>query len=106
MYSVEQIKKAMKGGRGCTFIDISVAPGARKTQIPSGFNEWRNTIEIKIKSQAKEGKANTEIIKKMEKIFDARVEIIKGLKSTSKTLKVYKDYGEVLKTLLKRFEEL
>jgi len=44
------------------FIDIEVSPNSNKFQI-SGFNEWRNRFEIRIKQVPQKGKANKENLK-------------------------------------------
>jgi hypothetical protein len=99
-------KDAVKKGKGFTIIEVNVIPSAKKTQIPSGYNEWRKAIEIRIKSQAKEGKANREIIKEMKRIFQSEVEIIKGERSNQKTLRVLRDYESVIKILEEKFRRL
>lgn len=48
------------------FIDIEVSPNSNKFQI-SGFNEWRNRFEIRIKQVPQKGKANKEIVKELSK---------------------------------------
>jgi|GEM_PF-2171933 len=48
-------------------------------------------ITIQTKAQAKEGKANKEIITKLKKILKSNVEIIKGQKSNKKTLLIEND---------------
>jgi hypothetical protein len=98
-------EKALKKGNGFTLIDVTVSAGAKEAKIPAGFNEWRKTIEIRVRSQAKEGKANNEIINEMKRIFQTDVEIVKGTKSNQKTLKVHTDYENVLQILRKRFEK-
>lgn len=67
------------------FIDIEVSPNSNKFQI-SGFNEWRNRFEIRIKQVPQKGKANKEIVKELSKIFNCDVSISKGEKSSQKTI--------------------
>ena len=70
------------------FIDIEVSPNFNKFQI-SGFNEWRNRFEIRIKQVPQKGKANKEIVKELSKIFNCDVSISKGEKSSQKTIVCY-----------------
>ena len=70
------------------FIDIEVSPNSNKFQI-SGFNEWRNRFEIRIKQVPQKGKANKEIVKELSKIFNCDVSISKGEKSSQKTIVCY-----------------
>lgn len=70
------------------FIDIEVSLNSNKFQI-SGFNEWRNRFEIRIKQVPQKGKANKEIVKELSKIFNCDVSISKGEKSSQKTIVCY-----------------
>ena len=69
-------------------IDIEVSPNSNKFQI-SGFNEWRNRFEIRIKQVPQKGKANKEIVKELSKIFNCDISISKGEKSSQKTIVCY-----------------
>lgn len=81
------------------FIDIEVSPNSNKFQI-SGFNEWRNRFEIRIKQVPQKGKANKEIIKELSKMFNCDVSISKGEKSSQKTVVFYNiDESYVLEKL-------
>lgn len=66
-------------------VDIEVSPNSKRFEI-SGFNQWRNRIEIRIRQVPQKGKANREICKEMSKIFNCEVAIFKGEKSSQKTL--------------------
>ena len=70
------------------FVDIEVSTNSNKFQI-SGFNEWRNRFEIRIKQVPQKGKANKEIVKELSKIFNCDVSISKGEKSSQKTIVCY-----------------
>lgn len=70
------------------FVDIEVSSNSNKFQI-SGFNEWRNRFEIRIKQVPQKGKANKEIVKELSKIFNCDVSISKGEKSSQKTIVCY-----------------
>ena len=69
-------------------VDIEVSPKSKKFEI-IGYNEWREKIEIRIKSVPQKGKANKEIVNEFLRLTGSQVEIISGLKSHHKTLRIY-----------------
>lgn len=81
--------KAIKEIANGILVDIEVSPNASKFEI-SGYNSWRERIEIRLKSLPQKGKANKEIIKEISKLTKVDVEIISGLKSHQKTLLIKK----------------
>lgn len=89
--------KAIKEVDDGILIDIEVSTKSSKFEI-SRYNEWRERIEIRIKSPPHKGKANKEIIREFLRLTKRDIEIITGLKSQQKTLKVY---GISKKELLK-----
>jgi len=83
------MEEAIHESRDGITINIDVSPGAKKTDIVAGYNEWRKAIIVKVKSPPKGGKANAEIIKEFEKLFGSKVEIVKGQTSSQKVLFVH-----------------
>ncbi|WP_414468686.1 DUF167 family protein [Methanobacterium sp. ACI-7] len=81
--------KAIKEVDDGILIDIEVSTKSNKFEI-SGYNEWRERIEIRIKSPPLKGKANKEIINEFSKLTNNDVEITLGHKSRQKTLKIFK----------------
>ncbi|MDD3985449.1 MAG: DUF167 domain-containing protein [Methanobacterium sp.] len=80
-------------------LEIDVSPKFDCFKI-SGYNEWRKTLEVKIKSVPQKGKANKEIVNEFSKITQHHVEILSGHKSHHKTLKIYDiDKNELLELL-------
>ncbi len=69
-------------------VDVEVSPKSKRFEI-IGYNEWRKKIEIRIKSVPQKGKANKEIINEFSDLTKSPVEIISGLKSQHKTLKIH-----------------
>lgn len=80
--------KAITETENGILVDVEVSPNSKKFGI-TGYNEWREKIEIRIKSVPQKGKANGEIIDEFEELTKNKVEIISGLKSQHKTLKIY-----------------
>ena len=68
-------------------VDIEVSPKSKKFEI-IGYNEWREKTEIRIKSVPQKGKANKEIMNEFMGLTGSDVEIISGLKSQHKTLRI------------------
>lgn len=80
-------------------VNIDVTPNASKFAI-SGYNSWRERIEIRITALPQKGKANKEIIKQISKITGKKVDIVSGQKSHQKTIKIYDmGYEEFLKII-------
>jgi uncharacterized protein (TIGR00251 family) len=83
----ETVKKHQDG----TIINLFVTPGSNKNVFPSGVNQWRKRIEIKVRSTASDNKANLDVIKIVAGFFDKKVSkvmIIKGKKNREKTVLV------------------
>ena len=83
-FSMDAVKNVVDGVLVC----IEVSPNSKRFEI-SGFNVWRGEIEVRIASVPLKGKANKEIIKEFSRLSKSRVEIVSGIKSHHKTLKIY-----------------
>jgi uncharacterized protein len=85
-------------------VDIVVSPKSTRFTI-SGYDEWRDEIEVKIKSIPQKGKANQEIVKEFSKLTGKDVEIVSGQKSRHKTLRIFgitkKEFEELINSFLK-----
>ena len=80
--------KAVKEFEEGILVDIEVSTKSNKFKI-SGYNDWRERIEIRIKSPPLKGKANKEIMAEFSSFTKKDVEILSGHKSRQKTLKIY-----------------
>ena len=82
---------------------MHVVPGSSKSVFPAGYNEWRHCLEIKVTGEAKENKANTDVLATLAAFFHCsskELRIVTGEKSREKTvLLVNKRLENVLKTL-------
>lgn len=91
--------KAVKEIDEGILVDIEVSTKSNKFEI-AGYNNWRERIEIRIKSPPLKGKANKEIINEFSKLTKKDVEITSGHISRQKTLKLYeitkKDFLSIL----------
>jgi len=83
---------------------IEVSPKSDKFQI-AGYNEWRKTLEVKLKSPPTKGKANKELMKEFSGLTGHDTEIVAGHKSRQKTILIYdmdeEDFHELLENFIK-----
>lgn len=98
-----EFKETIRKHRDGATLDLFVTPGAKCSVFPAGYDKWRKRIEIKVCSEAKEDKANKEIVGKLAECFNKPVKdvlIISGGKSREKTLLVKgASVGDVIKIL-------
>lgn len=70
-------------------VDIEVTPGARSVSVPSGYNEWRKRIEVKLTKNAQKGKANEQLMECLAELFgisSSDILINSGATSSKKSL--------------------
>lgn len=68
---------------------MHVMPGSSQAMFPSGYNPWRKCLEIKVRSDAKDNKANHEVIETLASFFQLKpndVTLVSGQKSREKTM--------------------
>ena len=85
-------------------VTIEVSPKSDKFQI-AGYNEWRKTVEVKLKSHPTKGKANKELMKEFSSLTGHDTEIVAGHKSRQKTILIYgmgeKEFYKLLENFIK-----
>jgi TIGR00251 family protein len=85
-------------------VTIEVSPKSDKFQI-AGYNEWRKTLEVKLKSPPTKGKANKELLKEFSGLTGHDTEIVAGHKSRQKTILIYdmdeNDFHKLLEDFIK-----
>jgi uncharacterized protein (TIGR00251 family) len=72
-------------------LDIEVTPGSRSISVPSGYNEWRKRIEVKLTKNAQKGKANDQLIERLAALFgisSSDILINSGVTSSKKSVLV------------------
>ncbi len=79
--------EALKETEEGVTIQLAVTPNAKRMELV-GYNEWRRAIEVRVSSPPKGGKANAELIEFLRGLFGRPVEIVRGERSTSKTVLV------------------
>jgi hypothetical protein len=80
-------KDAIKESNQGVLLCLHVVPGSTQTIFPAQYNPWRNSIEIKVQSEAKENKANTETIETVAGFFQLPVKdvvLVSGEKKREK----------------------
>lgn len=81
---------------------IEVSPKSDQFQI-TGYNKWRKTLEVKIKSPPTKGKANKELMKEFSQLTGHITDIVTGHKSRQKTILIHdmdeKSFNKILKDL-------
>jgi len=81
--------KLVKKHQNGAIFNLFVTTGAETIKFPSGFNKWRNCIEIKVCAKPKDNKANKDVIKTVANFFNKPVSdvyLISGAKNRTKTV--------------------
>ena len=84
--SFEEAIKDLDSG---IIVDIEVTPGSRSLSVPSGYNEWRKRIEVKLTKNAQKGKANEQLMECLAALFgvsSSDILISSGATSSKKSL--------------------
>lgn len=82
-------EEAIKDQGSGIIVDIEVTPGSKSISIPSGYNEWRKRIEVKLTKNALKGKANEQLIECLAALFgisSSDIFISSGATSSKKSL--------------------
>jgi len=102
---MSELTSAIKNHRDGAILYLFVTTGAKNPVFPAGYNTWRKCLEIKVCSEAKENKANKDVIKTVARYFNkpvTSVYIISGEKSREKALLVK---GVSIDSVTKRLKE-
>ena len=81
-----------------TTLDLEIIPNAEKFCIV-GFNPWTKRLKIRVKNPPVKGRANLELIKELQKIFNAKVTLIQGNKAKKKKIEIALDPKQTTKVL-------
>ena len=82
-------KDAIKSSNQGIILCLHVVPGSSQVIFPAGYNQWRKCIEIKVCSEAKDNKANNEVIETVAGFFRVSVKdviLMSGQKSREKII--------------------
>jgi hypothetical protein len=72
-----------------TVLKLKVSTGKREFGI--GFDEKSGLLAVSCTQVPEKGKANKEILKELKKFFKADVEIVSGIKSKEKVVRIFTD---------------
>ena len=84
-------EEAIKDLGSDIIVDIEVTPGSKSISVPSGYNEWRKRIEVKLTKSAQKGKANEQLIECLAALFEissSDIFISSGATSSKKSLMI------------------
>lgn len=82
-------KDAVKESSQGVILSLHVIPGSSQTVFPHSYNQWRRSIEMKVQAQAKDNKANNEVLETIAgffKLSTKEVKLISGEKNREKTV--------------------
>jgi uncharacterized protein (TIGR00251 family) len=85
------LEKIIKKHQDGAILNLFVTPESRTVVFPAGINEWRKSLEIKVRSPAVDNKANKDVIKTVADFFEKPVNdifIIAGSKKREKSVLV------------------
>lgn len=80
-----QKKETLQEGQDGILLNVKVIPNASQFKI-MGVNPWTGRLKIKVTSPAQQGKANKELLKKLQEIVDTEVRLIHGKTSQKKLI--------------------
>lgn len=86
--SSKEIQNSIETGREGLYIDLIVKPNSTENRI-MGYNRWRECIEISVKEEAKDGKANSALIELLSNelnISKNNIQLVQGNKSKKKRI--------------------
>lgn len=66
-------------------IQAKIVPNSKEFKIV-GFDEWSNSLKIRVKSAPEKGKANEELTKKLQEILKTKIKILQGKTTGSKKI--------------------
>jgi uncharacterized protein (TIGR00251 family) len=82
-------KDAIKSSNQGVLLCLHVVPGSSEAVFPAGYNQWRKCIEIKVRSEAKDNKANNEVVETVAGFFQMPIKeviLVSGQKNREKTV--------------------
>jgi uncharacterized protein (TIGR00251 family) len=91
--SMTSFKAAIKNSNQGVLLCLHVVIGSSQVAFPAGYNQWRKCIEIKVRSAAKDNRANNEVIETVAGFFRVprkNVILVSGQKSKEKTVCISK----------------
>ncbi len=97
---------AIKESRQGVLLCLHVVPGSSQLTFPVKYNEWRKSIEIKVRSEAKDNQANSEVRETIARFFQLSTKdviLVNGEKRREKTVYLKKISVDAVNAKLKEF---
>ena len=85
-------------------INVHVIPKSRETKI-LGYDDWRKSVVVKLKSPPEGGKANSELEKLLSELFETKVIVVSGHRSRRKVVEIHNLSRDEVYDRLKRIQE-
>jgi uncharacterized protein (TIGR00251 family) len=106
--NILQQSNSIRVSNNSVFLDIDVTPNSAQSGL-QGYNRWRDRLIIKLRSHARKGKANNELLIFLSNLLNIdsnQLSIIKGEHSTQKTVELIGlDRTEVIKRIFEALNE-
>ena len=72
---------------GMVLLEIEVHPGSSRQGIV-GFNQWRSKLQVAVKAEAQQGKANIAVCNVFSTLLKAEVKVVSGHTSRQKKVSI------------------
>jgi len=99
-----EFRDALRETEDGVVVELEVTPGARKLEVPQGYNPWRKRIQVKLTEKAVSGSANRQLIHCLAKMFKTSPSNILLLKGESNSLKSVKIKGVNIRDVQRALE--
>tara|TARA_B100001996_G_scaffold382577_1_gene374778 strand:+ start:4507 stop:4809 length:303 start_codon:yes stop_codon:yes gene_type:complete len=87
---------------GMVLLEIEVQPGSSRQGIV-GFNQWRSKLQVAVKAEAQQGKANIAVCNVLSTLLKAEAKVVSGHTSRQKKVSIE---GLNPSEIIQRLEEL
>jgi uncharacterized protein (TIGR00251 family) len=84
--------------KGGCFLDVEVIPNSEKFGI-AGADPWTDRLRLRATESPIRNRVNVELVRELGALLGSRVEVVKGQKTSKKTLLIRADAGIVKKAL-------
>ncbi len=99
---LEELFKVTKDG---VILKVEVVPSSKGSEIV-GVNVWRKTLKVNLKSPAREGRANKELLILLKEAFGYDAELVSGAKKRRKEIMLKGADRETILEKLKKFSKI
>ena len=101
----EILKGAVKKHRLDTTVNLFATANPRINVFPTGFDEWRNSIEISVKSHVQDNHANIDVITIVSEYFDVSYMNVLFFNGKKNRKKIVILQGTILLRIISKIQE-